>query len=144
MASLVHLARLVREFIRPIVSLLLSIGCFLSLIGVFWSYHGKEAPPQITLNAIVALLLTLTKLSLMVTVGESISQLKWTWFAQAGLGRSLFEFEVYDGCSRGEIGSFSFIFSWRKKRLVRPHCSSHTSPIESSLAAWPTSEHSLL
>ena len=77
--------------------------CFL------WAFHNKPLPVLplgVTLNAILALLTTVTKASLLFPVTESMSQWKWNWFQT---DRALSDFHVLDSASRSVTGSAKLI-----------------------------------
>lgn len=60
-----------------------SIACLISIYGVLLTYNGKPRPEfsyNISLNAIVSVLATACKSSLIFVVGAGLSQLKWVWF----------------------------------------------------------------
>ena len=94
--------------------------CFLVLI--LHQYDGKKQsdwPSQaFTLNALVALIATLTRASLLVPIAQAISQAKWDWFSnrrwrEARGGKPLADLEVFDHASRGVCGSLELL--WRFK-----------------------------
>ncbi|KAJ5716204.1 hypothetical protein N7493_008115 [Penicillium malachiteum] len=65
------------------VSMVFSVACLISIYGILVAYNGKQRPGfiyNISLNAIVSVLSTGCKSSLVFVVGEGLSQLKWLWF----------------------------------------------------------------
>lgn len=108
------------EWIFEIIASVCSVVCFVILVAVLEVSRGKE--PQfwlggrITLNSLIALITTITRASIMVSVAASLSQLKWNRFAHRSAGSSerlLGEVGRFDKASRGPWGSLKF--------LVRPH-----------------------
>ncbi|KAK5273038.1 hypothetical protein LTR99_002431 [Exophiala xenobiotica] len=104
---------------KEIIAAVLSILCFLSICIVLALYDGHPQPSirwGITLNAVIALLTTIMKASLMTPLMEGISQLKWNAFM--GAKRPLNDLNVYDAASRGGFGPL-FLFWNMRKRLWR-------------------------
>ncbi|KAI1332878.1 hypothetical protein F5Y16DRAFT_356859 [Xylariaceae sp. FL0255] len=85
----------------------LSGTCFI-LIIIILKFYDQNPVPQfaygITLNAIISILATFSKSSLLVAVAASISQLKWTWY-RSSEGKSLYHMQLFDDASRGPWGS---------------------------------------
>lgn len=64
-------------------SLGFSIACLVSIYGILIAYNGKQRPDfiyNISLNALISVLATACKSSLVFVVGAGLSQLKWLWF----------------------------------------------------------------
>ena len=64
-------------------SLAFSIACLVSIYGILLAHNGKPRPNfsyNISLNAIISVLATACKSSLVFVVGAGLSQLKWLWF----------------------------------------------------------------
>lgn len=64
-------------------SLGFSIACLVAIYGILIAYNGKRRPEfdySISLNAIISILATACKSSLVFVVGVGLSQLKWLWF----------------------------------------------------------------
>lgn len=68
-------------------------------------WHG------ITLNAIISLLSTSNKASLLFTTAECIGQWKWILFARTS--RSLMDLERVDCASRGPLGSLILLWPFK-------------------------------
>ncbi|KAJ5116552.1 hypothetical protein N7456_000900 [Penicillium angulare] len=82
-------------------------------------YNGKQKPQLfkgITLNAIVSILATASKSSLMFVVGECIAQLRWVSFRESR--QSLSYIQLYDSASRGPWGSLIILFKDKCRSLV--------------------------
>ncbi|KAJ5413806.1 hypothetical protein N7509_000433 [Penicillium cosmopolitanum] len=91
-------------------SLGFSIACLMSIYGILFAYNGKprpEFPYNVSLNAIVSVLATACKSSLIFVVGAGLSQLKWVWFQNR---RKLSSIQAFEDASRGPMGSISFLF----------------------------------
>ena len=96
-----------------------SLACFISIIGVLAAFNQEPAPSLsygLTLNAIISILATASKSSLIFAVGECIGQLKWVWFHSRR--RQLDEMQLFDSASRGPFGSLVVIFQHRGQSLV--------------------------
>ncbi|KAK8054402.1 hypothetical protein PG996_013703 [Apiospora saccharicola] len=87
---------------------------FLGLAGVLAVlalYDTKPAPRWplgITINSLVALLTSLSRLAFMVPLVQGMSQLKWVWFSSKP--RPLADFQLYDEASRGPWGGVKILF----------------------------------
>ena len=62
-----------------------------------------EWPSLININALVAIFSTILKASLLFSVSECMSELKWIWFAAP---QPVSDFDRFDGASRGPWGAF--------------------------------------
>ncbi|KAI1158857.1 hypothetical protein F5B18DRAFT_639260 [Nemania serpens] len=106
-----------------ILAILLSGVSFVSSLIILKIYNNKPVPEfsyGITLNAIISVLTTLSKSSLLVVVSGAISQLKWRWFhnCQATEGRNLLDLQLFDDASRGPWGSIVLLATPRSWSLV--------------------------
>lgn len=72
---------------------------------------------NLTLNAVVSILATTSKVSLLFMVSNSISQLKWVWFLHRGTDvRPLSDAQVFDDASRGLLGSLIMLSNMKRIR----------------------------
>ncbi|RJE20239.1 hypothetical protein PHISCL_07417 [Aspergillus sclerotialis] len=97
-----------------------SASCFIAIFGILLAYDQKESPsfPQgLTLNAIVSILSTGSKSSLIFVIGECIGQLKWMWF-QGENKRPLNDLQSFDSASRGPFGSLLMCVQDRGRSLI--------------------------
>ena len=102
-----------------ILAVLLSLGTFSALVTVLIVYDGRAVsalPKRISLNAIVSILGTISRTSLMFSVTATLCQLKWLWFS--GRTRPLKDLQLYDDASRGPLDSSALLVA-KKGRLVR-------------------------
>ena len=93
------------EILCWLVSALLTIG----LIALLHHYQNQAVPKwpyRITLNAVIALLSTLAKASLLLPVAQALSQLKWLWFTSE---HKLSDIGAFDDASRGTLGSLKLL-----------------------------------
>lgn len=85
-------------------------------------FDGRS-PPQwplgITLNTLVALFTTFSRMAFMAPVIEGIGQLKWTWFINRDKPQPLIDFQILDDASRGQWGSLVVLA--KMKGFVRSH-----------------------
>ncbi|KAK8085882.1 hypothetical protein PG997_007153 [Apiospora hydei] len=65
----------------------------------------------ITINSLVALLTSLSRLAFMVPLVQGMSQLKWVWFSSKP--RPLSDFQLYDEASRGPWGGVKILFKFK-------------------------------
>lgn len=101
------------HWFNEIVATVISLYCFGGLIFILAIHNGKPNPQMrlgLTLNAIVSILATITKVSLGFVVANGISQSKWCWFTSP---RSLRDIQSFDDASRGARGSIALLFSSR-------------------------------
>ena len=100
---------------------LLSVASLIFLIAVLRHYHGRgihdlHLPSSLTLNGLVAILSTLTRVSLMVPIGSAISQELWLRLSEPQKDRSqLQDLEFSDAASRGSWGSLIFLIRARTR-----------------------------
>lgn len=96
-----------------VAALTLSASCVVAIAVILDTFDGKPNLRMkwgLTLNAVISILATTSKVSLIFTISNSIGQLKWVWF----LGkkpRSLRDVGVYDDASRGPLGSLMLLFT---------------------------------
>lgn len=91
-----------------------SIACFVAIVAVLEAYDGRESPSLsfgITLNAIISILSTTAKSSIMYGIGAAIGQAKWDWFNDEARYHNLRDLEHIDEASRGPLGSFRMFFT---------------------------------
>ncbi|OJD28995.1 uncharacterized protein BKCO1_990001 [Diplodia corticola] len=78
---------------------------------VIFDWHG------VTLNTIVSILSTASKVSVMLALSESISQWKWILFGDKM--RPLMDFERIDWASRGPLGSLKMMVHCRGAAILK-------------------------
>lgn len=79
-------ARCLDTWLLEIVAGIFSVACFIAICAILIAYNGKTRPELwygLSLNAIISVLATGCKSSLLFTVGEALSQTKWVWFSSA-------------------------------------------------------------
>jgi hypothetical protein len=92
-----------------LLSTLLSFLAFLALVIVLQHYSGRSQTAwpyqRLTLNGLVALLSTVTRVALLVPVAQSLGQGKWNWYSSTKQGKAdrkpLGDLEIFDDASRG-------------------------------------------
>jgi hypothetical protein len=97
-----------------ILSLVLAVVSLIGLVCLLRQYQNKASPDWkygITLNTIVSVISTVFRISILVSVAASISQMGWVWLARKS--RNLDDVCVYDSASRGPWGSIRLL--WRTK-----------------------------
>ena len=102
-----------------ILAVLLSFGTFSALVTVLIVYDGRAVsalPERISLNAIVSILGTISRTSLMFSITAILCQFKWVLFS--GRSRRLKDLQLYDEASRGPLGSLGLLIA-EKGRSVR-------------------------
>ena len=102
-----------------ILAVLLSLGTFSALVIVLIIYDGRAVsalPKRISINAIVSILGTISRTSLMFSITATLCQFKWLLFS--GRTRRLKDLQLYDDASRGPLGSSALLIA-EKGRSVR-------------------------
>lgn len=97
-----------------IIAATCSLCCFVAIIAVLKAYDGQRSPSlpfSITLNAIISILSTTAKSSIMFGITAAIGQAKWDRFSSGGRYRPLLDLEYIDQASRGPLGSFRILFT---------------------------------
>lgn len=98
---------------------LLAVICLTTIMIVLAVFDGKPQPEMrwgITLNALIALIVTVMKGGSLTPLMEGMAQLKWVVFARDT--RPLIDFNVYDGASRGGLNAL-FLFWHLRRRFWR-------------------------
>ncbi|KAI0378131.1 hypothetical protein F5Y04DRAFT_291404 [Hypomontagnella monticulosa] len=93
--------------------------CFIGITILLAIYNGKPifSWHGVTLNAVVSVLSTAGRSSLMLAVEEATSQWKWILFSQRP--RALIDFDRMDEASRGPLGSIILLWRCRGVSFVR-------------------------
>ena len=102
-----------------IMAVTFSILCFIAIFCVVRVYDQKPSPSLsygLTLNAIISILSTAAKSSLIYAVGASLGQLKWLWFYNSD--RKLRDIQSFDDATRGPWGSTIMIFQHKALSLA--------------------------
>ncbi|CAG8947796.1 unnamed protein product [Penicillium salamii] len=102
-----------------IVATAFSIACFIAICGILISYNQKSRPGLqygLSLNAIISVLATSCKSSLIFVIGEAMGQLKWSWFHANP--NKLVDIQILDSASRGPLGSIATFFQKTRRSLA--------------------------
>lgn len=100
------------------LSVIFSLLCLTAIFVILAVYNNSPSPrlPHgLTLNAIVSILATGSKASLIFVTSESIGQLKWIWFRTK---RALIDMENFDNASRGPWGCLILLYRHKGCSLV--------------------------
>lgn len=95
-----------------------SVGCLVALAVMLGIYDGKEIPRlpyNITLNALISVLSTAAKSSLLFAIAGIIGQIKWAWFTER---RELSDMQKFDDATRGPWGALMLLCSRSKRPLA--------------------------
>jgi hypothetical protein len=93
-------------WLLEIVSWIFSATCMMIIAIVLSRYDGKPLPNwsiNISMNAFISIFSGFAKSALLLPTAEALGQLKWDWFRKGE--KSMMDFEVMDGASRGVLGS---------------------------------------
>ena len=99
------------HWLHEILGLTLSVVAIVAIIIVLKRFDGQPLPdwPEgITLNALISVLSTISKATMIAVIASCISQLKWLWFQRP---RSLKDFDCFDDASRGPWGAIHMLSS---------------------------------
>ncbi|KAJ9485191.1 hypothetical protein VN97_g8163 [Penicillium thymicola] len=110
--------RCLDTWLLEILAAIFSIACFIAICAILLAYNNKTRPDLwygLSLNAIISVLATGCKSSLLFMIGEALSQIKWVWFR--GASKPLLDMQTFDSASRGPLGSMMMIFQ-RKRSLA--------------------------
>ncbi|KAM7223042.1 Protein of unknown function (DUF3176) domain containing protein [Rhypophila decipiens] len=96
------------------MSILLAFAALGGIIAVLVYFDGKPLPSwpsSITINAVIAVLATITTACMSVPLSSGLGQLKWIRFKQ---GRApLSDMEMFDDASRSAFGALGLLFKFR-------------------------------
>ena len=96
------------------LAMVVSIGALAAIGIVLGIYDGKplhQWSHTIQLNTVLSTLATTLKGFMLISVCACLGQWKWLWCA--GGSRALAEFDLFDGASRGPLGSLQLLSSLR-------------------------------
>jgi hypothetical protein len=99
-------------------ALAFSVGCLVALAVMLGIYDGKETPHlpyNITLNALISVLSTAAKSSLLFAIVGILGQIKWAWFTER---RGLSDMQTFDDATRGPWGALVLLCSRSKRPLA--------------------------
>lgn len=111
--------RLADSWLIEIVSIGFSLIFILATLIILACYDGKELFNwhKVTINTVISIFATISRMCLMVAVSSALGQWRWIWFY--GQSRPLADFDTLDAASRGAIGSFRLL--WTTKSLQVPN-----------------------
>ncbi|RDW64467.1 DUF3176 domain-containing protein [Aspergillus mulundensis] len=116
-----RIARIVDTWFYECLTMIFSLACFVAVICLLFFTDGKPKPNLargLTLNAIVSLLGTACKSSLLYVIGECVGQLKWIWYYKGAGKKKLGGIQLFDSASRGPLGSALVLAQHRCRSLV--------------------------
>jgi hypothetical protein len=103
-------------WLYEVAALAFSVGCLVALAVVLGIYDKKKTPEfayNITLNALISVLSTAAKSSLLFAIAGTLGQVKWAWFTE---NRQLSDMQTFDDATRGPWGALILLCS----RRIRP------------------------
>lgn len=102
------------ELSSSVISVLALAGLF-AVLGSFNGHARPKWPAYVSINTMVAITTAILKASMMLSITEGISELKWQWFTKP---QPLIDINAFDSASRGPWGSFLFLFNFRRHLLA--------------------------
>lgn len=105
-------------WIYELSSSLISVVALAGLFAVLGSFNGHARPnwpAYVSINTMVAITTAILKASMMLSITEGISELKWQWFIKP---QPLVDVNAFDSASRGPWGAFLFLFTFRRHLLA--------------------------
>ena len=106
------------SWVLEVAAFLFSLACFVALIILLLVYDGKPAPSlpdSVNLNAIIAILGTAIRSSLLYATAAFVSQCKWSRLFYQSSG--LHDVQKIDDASRGPLGSIRLLLSGAGRSL---------------------------
>lgn len=96
-----------------IIATVVSLASLLVIAILLYIYDNQPVFRwhDITLNALVSIFATISRLSLAVVISSSLGQAKWNWFARDP--KLLLAVDTIDAASRGLFGSLRLV--WRTR-----------------------------
>lgn len=105
-------------WLLEVLAISFSVMSLVAIAAVLLVYDGQRDPQLrygITLNAVISLLATASKSSLLCSVAGMMAQLKWEWFNKE---RKLFDIQSFDQASRGPAGSIALLCGRASRSLA--------------------------
>ena len=133
-----------------VASAVFSLLCVVAIIIILKVYQERPLSDwhfvhNITLNTVVALLSTLSRTALIVSVASCLSQLKWIHLVRSP--RPLREMQIFDDASRGPWGSLELVWRLHLKTKLATWGSLITilslamGPLSQQLLSYPSRLH---
>ncbi|KKZ64651.1 hypothetical protein EMCG_09433 [[Emmonsia] crescens] len=94
---------------------LLALAAAITVLATYSGAMVPQLPKYLTLNTIISILTNIVKVSVLVAVAASISQLKWLWLKDM---RPLQDLQIFDDASRGPLGSLYMVFYLRGGSVI--------------------------
>ncbi|KAK8126702.1 uncharacterized protein PG998_002461 [Apiospora kogelbergensis] len=97
-----------------IVTMFVSLAALAAIVGLIARYDKRalvEWPYRITLNAVIAVLATMSVTTLSISLQNGLSQMKWIRFKSSKMPLS--DMETFDEASRGAVGAIKLLASRR-------------------------------
>ncbi len=107
------------SWVLEVTAFLFSLACFAALVIILLVYNDKPAPSlpySVNLNAVIAVLGTAIRSSLLFATAAFVSQCKWTHLFTAS--RNLHDVQRIDDASRGPLGSIRLLCSGTAKSIT--------------------------
>lgn len=114
---------MVRTWAWEVAAMLSSIGCISAIVVILSIYDKHEVVTffdGITLNAVISLLSTFGKTTLLFVLGSTLGQQKWILYSQKS--RLLIDAHIIDEASRGPLGSLWALWKIRTSWVLVDFC----------------------
>ncbi|KAK3355813.1 hypothetical protein B0H65DRAFT_59158 [Neurospora tetraspora] len=101
-------------WVSEIVTIIVSAGVAATIPVVLGIYNHRPIPQftgAISINAVIAVLSTVAKSSLLYAISAALGQAKWDWYCHAQKSKRLNEMETFDQASRGPLGAAKVLLS---------------------------------
>ena len=101
-----------------VLSCVLFIAVLVAIFVTIFPFKNKPLPQWkygLSINALVAVYTTILKATVVLVVGEGLSQLKWAWFHQK---RQLKDLVSFDNASRGPWGALILVWRLRGRQYI--------------------------
>lgn len=108
-------------WVSEIVAFVVSAGVAATIPIVLCIYNHRHIPQltgSISINAVIAVLSTVAKSSLLYALSAALGQAKWDWYGLAQKSSRLNDMETFDQASRGPLGAAKVLL--RRHTAVSP------------------------
>lgn len=107
-----------KYWIYELSSSVISVLALAGLITTLGSFNGQICPKwqtYVPIHTMVAITTAILRASMMLSITEGISELKWQWFTKP---QPLIDVNAFDSASRGPWGSLMFLLKFRRHLLA--------------------------
>lgn len=104
------------SWVSEVVAIMVSAGAAATIAVLLRIYDHRPIPRltgAISINAVLAVLSTVAKSSLLYAITAVLGQAKWDWYCRGQQSKRLIDMETFDQASRGPLGAAKVLLSRR-------------------------------